>query len=239
MTYPQTYSNPPIVEAVVEFGFETRVSSEVAARLRERFSSEYSGVAQTQRRVALQPNISGSEITATATTLQEVHLLPSKDGKRVVGLAEHSLSVHVLAPYPGWTAFLSDVRAAFSTFGEIAGPVKLLSVGVRYIDRIVVPATTSLTELFTILPPRPNAMPDLLSAFHVVLQSQDTAKVRSVLALTSAESEDPNESVVLYDLNLLRSEPSESWETDLQHLHARQREIFEQSITEKTRELFK
>lgn len=237
--YPQTYQNPPIVEAVVEFGFETSTNPEVASLLQERFSREYSGQIRTQRRVVLQPAVSGSEITATATTLQEVCLLPSEDGKRVVGLAERSLSIHVLAPYPGWSTFLTSVRSAFSTHVEIAGPTKLASVGVRYIDRIAARAKASLSDLFTILPPRPVAMPELLSAFHVVLESRDDNNLHAVLALSSAQSDAPDESVVLYDLNLRLLDPSEDWENDLHRLHARQREIFEQSITHQTRELFK
>lgn len=236
----KSYPNPPIVEAVVEFRFTAgKWSPEIFTRLLEQVRTSYGGLPRIQRQVELHADLTGPELKTTGTAVPQGLLIPSEDGKRVFGLNGRILSVHVLAPYPGWERFLEQVRAAFSTYVAIVAPQGLECVGVRYIDRIATPASESLSKFFTILPSRPIAMPDVLSAFHIVLQSQDE-DTTAFLTLSSTESADPDRVVALYDLNLFRpvSGPLGAWEPHVDELHRRQRAIFEASITDLARDLF-
>jgi uncharacterized protein (TIGR04255 family) len=171
-------------------------------------------------------------------------LLATADGKAIVGVGEHLLSVHVLAPYPGWASFLPRVHEALSVYRELARPEGLALVGVRYIDQIVLPdgADTNLVEYFPCLPPRPESMPLLLDGFHVVTQARDPKdNFTAVLTMASVPSTD-HRFAVLYDLNVVRAferpAPLDEFQQHADFLHARQRRIFEDSITESTRRLF-
>jgi uncharacterized protein (TIGR04255 family) len=145
---------------------------------------------------------------------------------------------------PGWQLFLPRVREALSVYQELARPDGLLLVGVRYIDQIFLPgdAETNLLEYFPCLPPRPESMPGSLDAFHFVTQARDANdNYTAVLTMASVPSQD-HRFGVLYDLNVVRAfqkpVPLDDLEQHADFLHARQRRIFEDSITESTRRLF-
>ena len=141
-------------------------------------------------------------------------------------------------------SFFPRVREALSVYLELARPEGLALVGARYIDQIVLPegGDTNLVEYFPCLPPRPESMPLLLDGFHVVTQARDPKdNFTAVLTMASVPSTD-HRFAVLYDLNVVRAfERPASLDELQQHadfLHARQRRIFEDSITESTRRLF-
>lgn len=243
---PSTYNNPPIVEAVVELRFAPSApwTEHLLASLVEQFRKGYTGTPHRRNQFQLQAHVQG-EAVATASRLSFLQMmLPTADGKAIVGVGEHMLSVHVLAPYPGWASFLPRVREALSIYRDLARPDGLAQVGLRYIDRIVLPdgEGTNLVEYFPCLPPRPESMPSVLDGFHVVTQARDpTDNFTAVLTMASVPEAD-HRLVVLYDLNLVRTfeKPAALDELDLHanFLHARQRRIFEESITESTRRLF-
>jgi uncharacterized protein (TIGR04255 family) len=85
-------------------------------------------------------------------------------------------------------------------------------------------------------------MPGSLDGFHVVTQAHDTKDdFIAVLTLASVPSKDQR-LTMLYDLNVVRAFEKPAALDELQQhadfLHARQRRIFEDSITESTRRLF-
>jgi uncharacterized protein (TIGR04255 family) len=243
---PSAYNNPPIVEAAVELRFAPGApwTETILAGLVEQYKKEYSGPPQRRNQFQLQAQVQG-EAVATASRLSfHQMMLPTGDGKAIVGVGEHLLSVHVLAPYPGWTSFLPRVRDALSVYREIARPEGLALLGVRYIDQIVLPDgdDTNLVEYFPCLPPRPESMPSRLDGFHVVTQAHDPRdNFTAVLTMASVPSAD-HRLAVLYDLNVVRVFDKPTALDELQQhadfLHARQRRIFEDSITDSTRRLF-
>jgi uncharacterized protein (TIGR04255 family) len=243
---PRTYNNPPIVEAVVELRFAPGApwTEALLGALVEEFRKGYRGAPQRRNQFQLQAQVHG-EAVATASRLSfHQMMLPTADGKAIVGVGEHLLSVHVLAPYPGWASFLPRVRDALSVYRELARPEGLVLIGVRYIDQIVLPAggDTNLVEYFPCLPPRPESMPSPLDGFHVVTQAHDAKEnFTAVLTMASVPSTD-RQLAVLYDLNVVRVFEKPTALDELpQHadfLHARQRRIFEDSITDSTRRLF-
>jgi uncharacterized protein (TIGR04255 family) len=154
------------------------------------------------------------------------------------------LTVHVLAPYPGWASFLPRVQGALTVYRELARPEAVTLIGVRYINQIMLPegASTNLLEYFPCLPSRPDSMPGVLDGFHIVTQAHDAKDdFTAVLTMASVPSND-HQLAVLYDLNVVRTfEKPVSLDELPRHadfLHARQRRIFEDSITENTRRLF-
>jgi len=241
-----TYNNPPIVEAVVELRFAPGApwTEALLDALVGQFRKDYAGAPQRRNQIQLQAHVQG-EALATASRLSfHQMMLPTADGKAIVGVGEHLLSVHVLVPYPGWASFLLRVHKALSVYRELARPEGLALIGVRYIDQILLPdgGDTDLVEYFPCLPPRPESMPSMLDGFHVVTQAHDAKdNFTAVLTMASVPSTD-HRFAVLYDLNVVRVFERPAALDELQQhadfLHARQRRIFEDSITESTRRLF-
>jgi uncharacterized protein (TIGR04255 family) len=247
---PATYNNPPIVEAMVELRF---VPSEpwnerLFAAVVEHMRPSYPGQPARRTQVQVQAKVQGEAVEATEgrLSIQQV-MLPTLDSRAVVGIGENVLSVHVLAPYPGWGTFLPRVRDAVAAYQEVAHPIGISLLSLRYVDQILLPAGGGdLTDYFTCLPQRPEAMPQTLEGFHAVTQARDTVEnFTAVLTLASAPSPPGSLSrlAVLYDLNMVRAFAANpcavgDMSTHADFLHGRQRQIFEDSITSKTRELF-
>jgi uncharacterized protein (TIGR04255 family) len=243
---PSVYNKPPIVEAVVELRFApgSAWTEALLSSLVEQLRRAYPGAPQRRNQFQLQAHVQGDAVaTASRLSFHQV-MLPTADGKAIVGVGENLLSVHVLAPYPGWGSFLPRVREALAIYRELARPEGLLLVGVRYIDQIIVPdgADTNLVEYFPCLPPRPESMPGALDGFHVLTQAHEPKdNFTAVLTMASVPSQDAR-LAVLYDLNVVRTFERPAALDELQQhadfLHARQRRIFEDSITPSTRRLF-
>ena len=243
------YTHPPIVEAVVEFRFAggLALDDELLALLRTALSQDYPGKTRATNQIQARAQLGEAGIFTAAQSSVHKFLFPSADGLRLVGVGHQSLSLHVLKPYPGWPDFKARVEIALDVCREIVAPDAIVGLAVRYIDQVVLPADPDLilSEYFVGLPARPAAMPGGLASFHVVTQAVDPeTATTAVLTLASGQRTAEGSAVVLYDLNLIRDCSAspvgcKGWQQLLDELHTRQRDIFEQSITEKTRELFR
>lgn len=241
----RVYAKPPLVEAVVEFRFSggEAWSESTFILLNERFSVEYSGQPRVTGQLQLDATVDGKEVTTSAKHTPHAVLFCSADGAKAVGVGDNLLSIHALAPYPGWDRFLARVRAAFELYVGVVKPTGISRVAVRYIDRITLPEKAgALADYFVVMPPKPRSMFPFLSAFHIVLQTFDQDENIAMLTLSSSEPDDTGSTVVLYDLNLVRDfpeqEPLDRWEQHAEALHQRQKDIFEESITDQMRKLF-
>jgi uncharacterized protein (TIGR04255 family) len=165
----------------------------------------------------------------------------------MVGVGKRILTVHVLAPYPGWEEFRSRAQRAMNAFVAEVGPESIHSLGVRYIDRIGLPAglnpNVKFSDYFRGMPVKAESMPAVLVGFHLLVHSKDEPDgPTALLKLGSAPPKD-GRAVILYDLNLVREFPKglgvDSWLAEAEVLHTRQRDIFEESITDRTREIFR
>ncbi|NOY28383.1 MAG: TIGR04255 family protein [Oligoflexia bacterium] len=245
----ERYTHPPIVEAVVEFRFAggLMVDDELLKLLKAALSQDYPGDTRTTNQIQVQAQVGEAGISTAAQPSVQKVLFPSTDGLRLVGVGHQCLSLHVLQPYPGWPEFKARVETALDLYREIFAPDAIVGLAVRYIDQVVLPADPDLilAEYLVGLPDRPAAMPGGLASFHVVTQAvEPETATTAVLTLASGLRTADGGATVLYDLNLIRdcTEPPvafDSWQEPLDELHTRQRDIFEQSITEKTRELIR
>lgn len=237
------YPNPPIVEAVIEFRFDGAPGD--SERLIDALRSDYPGELRRKKLLRVRARLTGEDLTGHTEATEHLDLLPSADGRRLVGLGMGVLSVHVLSRYPGWECFVSAADQALSTYRAVAAPGALRAIGIRYIDQIALPLDPDLAigDYFPGLPTPPPSMPRRLAAMYMRTETTDPAEgILSLLTLGSAPPKEDGRPVVLYDLNLIQTFPSplplDSWRRPLEALHDRQREIFEESITDRTRALF-
>lgn len=245
----KTYTNPPIVEAMVEVHFTSGAPWSEASleRASAAVATRYPGARQRRNRLDIHAKVRGEDLSTEGAMIFHHALFASEDGRSLVGIGENRLTVHVLAPYPGWDRFFPKVTEALELYATAVRPDGVSLVGVRYIDQIGVPLTedVALDDFFTCLPFRPLAMPSSLDAFHYLTQVHDVKDdFSAVLTIASVPTPaDTPRPVVMYDLNLVRMFPAmpASIADVGRHaafLHDRQKAIFEDSITDKMRELF-
>jgi uncharacterized protein (TIGR04255 family) len=242
----RVYPRPPIVEAIIDMRLAMPVDAERLIRALETLP-QYTGPHEVHDLFQFSARVE-KEATSTSTTrTPHITFLRTKDGLRRIGCGIGILSVHVLAPYPGWESFREQALEAVERLPLDVRHPGLNSIAVRYVDRIGFPLSplAQYDEYLTLMPIKPAEMPSQLTGFHIATSSVDPVdSTAASLTLTSAPRDEQGRPNLIYDLILQRSgSPLCSLEADdwigiVDALHTRQRAIFEDSITEKMRELF-
>jgi uncharacterized protein (TIGR04255 family) len=244
------YPRPPITEAVIDLRFAGNVEAgQLIEALERALGDQVGGPRQVQDLVTLQATRNTDGLATEGQITHLLTLLSSADGLRLVGCGDGMLSVHVLAPYPGWAAFIEQATAGVHAVKPLVGAAPVHQIAVRYVDRIVLPATkgVSFQEYLTAFPGRPPSMPGEVLAFHHVTQSVDPAD-GTLASLVLASAPPPGAEgrpVAILDLTVwqqgeaLARLDNDAWLPFVEHLHHRQREVFEDCITDRLRESFR
>ncbi len=171
--------------------------------------------------------------------------LITENEKRIVGIGRDVLSVHMLRPYQdppdsdriGWDEFRPRINRALSAYWEVVQPQGVKRVGVRYINKLVVPreVTTAKEYLKCSLPEvdgLPSHLVNLMS--RVEYAYPDGVK----LALSQGKVEGG----FILDIDVIRESNDvlvrEDTDALIDNLRIREREVFEAVITDKARQLF-
>jgi uncharacterized protein (TIGR04255 family) len=250
MTEPtarKKYANPPIEEALVEFRFvpgqEWDLTFPGKFHQHAKIKDAYPGKPRMQKFVeaALQTTAGGPPNFAFREGVGRVQLL-SEDSKRLVTLGPDVLSINVLRPYDDWERFRPRIETALAAYVDVATPKAVARVGVRYINRIVLPgAGLDVSVYFHCSPPTGTGAPAQMVAFvsRVDYAYPDGAK----LLLTHATMDAPaGQAAFLLDLDVFR-EASEPFPIDtvmgiVDELHEREGTAFEAALTEAARKVF-
>lgn len=241
------YPKPPIVEAVIEFRLVAGHSRDaILAAVSPTLGPQYPGARLVKELIEFSATISPEGQGSTTRRVPHVTFLRSEDSRRQIGVGQALLSSHVLAPYPGWENFIEQTRDAVEALPVEVKEAGASALSVRYIDRIVMPTAEEVVgDYLTVMPSRPASMPEVLSGYHVVTTAIDPRdQTLAQLTVANAPPEADHRQVLIYDLLLQRAGTplctlvDTSWTTIVEELHQRQREIFEQSITDRARELF-
>jgi uncharacterized protein (TIGR04255 family) len=244
------YSNPPIEEAVCEFRFVPGPAWNltVPGLFYEKIRDAYPGEPQQQNLIATEVLAGQMPANPEFTVRQGVTklLFQSADNKRLVGVGNNVLSIHSLRPYEGWEDFRQRIDEAFQVYLEVAKPIGITRIALRYINRIAIPYNQEiqLRDYFTIYPQIPtDGVPSRMSAFltRTELIYEDTP-IKLVLTLSDAIAPAGQIALVL-DIEIFQDwveKPLSLQEalSNLYELKQREGQAFENLITERTRELF-
>jgi len=166
--YPRL-KDAPVAEAVVEI--RVRLSRPViqadfdafGSRLKDQFPKN-----QSIRFVAshLQFGIDEELKNDVSTGLIGVRL-DDQEGRWVVQAKSDGLAVSRLPPYESWDELVAKVRALWPIYVEVFEPSTVLRLGVRYINRVLLPDTekVDLDAVLTAGPKIPPALPQTLTQF--------------------------------------------------------------------------
>ncbi len=253
MSERQIYKNPPIEEALCEFRFQPSQDWDltIPGKLHLQLGTEYRGKPQEQKVVNFElnaqegqpPNISYGE------GLAKVQLL-TENGRRIVAIGRDVLSVHMLRPYQitehggpsGWDEFKPRIRQALDAYWEVAQPQGVNKVGIRYINRIVIPEdTVRVADYLLCALPIVAGLPGSLSNFMSRVEYQYGDGVTLVLSQGSIDAAS-NHVGFLLDLDVTQEIPETVDQPEAlaiaENLRERERIAFESVITDKARELF-
>jgi uncharacterized protein (TIGR04255 family) len=151
-----------------------------------------------------------------------------------------------LAPYPGWDVFFERFCRDWAAWKRTLGYRKITRIGVRYINRIDIPATAPIIEheeYLNIYPHMPTELQSLM-AYSVVAQLP-LPDIGCILTLnsSSAPSQLLGHAAFIVDQDIGKDDdPPQSDEEIyalLNQIRVKKNEVFEACITPRARELFK
>lgn len=238
------YPNPPIVEALIQLHFEAEISrDEMVGILGDALMSDYPGDRKQRNdiQIKLRGNPQSGAAEGTVETRNSIMFLTSKTGAHLLGCGDSLLSINVLTPYPGWDSFVGRAQKALDHIPSSIQEMGFKEISVRYIDRIELPlGKIDLSQYFTILPNLPSAFPPHIDGLQYASQGFDPTENTFVTVMFALRGGERLSAIL--DVDTRHVHPvaisNGDWLKVLENLHERQRDVFESSITQKTRELF-
>jgi uncharacterized protein (TIGR04255 family) len=240
----RVYRRPPIDDAVVEFLFRQAPEWDptIPGRLlvQAPIKQMYAGKPEQQqlmRADAPGPGLPGQLVAETRVKFSDV------TGTKILTVGADALSFSSLRPYEGWEQFSRRVADGLSAYEELVGPREVVRVGVRYINRIVIPhVSVELKDYFSLTLNTPDSFPPEMTGFMV--QSTQQYDDGSTLQVRHAPVNGPEGSCAfVMDLDVawnIKSQPVpiSAALPIAELLHSREGDAFEAVITDKTRALF-
>lgn len=243
------FPNPPITEAI----FDIRVSlpKDTTIELLATFQDEIKDSFPTRKdRRKLQggfqfhPNNPPKVLTPSDTV--DGYLFHSKDGKKIVQARLDGFSFNMLKPYSNWESFSEEANTLWQHFINIANPINVTRLALRYINRIELPLPFNDFKEYVVTIPEvgPN-IPVAVSDFFCKLVTTNVDK--NITAIITENIDTKKQTLeklpLIFDIDAFKQvnlKPTGSDVNDImEELRNFKNDIFLNSLTDKTKELFK
>jgi len=242
-------SSPPIVEAVVDIDCDMPPGLEIAALeapardlLRDRypkFRTQLVYEHQIKRQGTAPPEMS---VRHAVQALRFFH----DDEKQLVQVRLQGFSFNRLAPYSSLDDYSPEIERTWRLFVQLAGPVQVRLIRLRYINRILLPATAGRVDLDHYLRLGPK-LPDednlTLAGFlhqHTAVEVGTRNQVNIVLTAQPVENEKLPIILDIETFEPLHVEPNDwsSIRAKIQSLRNLKNMVFKKSLTRRCLKLF-
>lgn len=245
------YSKAPIIEAVIDLrvmpveGFEV----EQFDVLRELLQGDYPqfGFVETEQvEFRFEP-----EIKTEHNRRKNGILLSSEGSRRVLQARLDGFTFSQRAPYSTWEVFRDEARRLWNVYRSCYSMTGVTRIAHRAINQLDI-ASESGVDLDEYLHTAPRVTPEfpdgVMRGFFMQLQIwQPDLECFVLLNEALAPPPRPNTVSVILDFDLFRERFDDPWSSKqdeemwhfLERLHVRSNEMFEASITDKTKELLK
>jgi uncharacterized protein (TIGR04255 family) len=236
----------PITEALVDFkvalpdAFPTENLGSVGDRLKSDYPiREEQSTLQAQFRFGGRDAVGSAPVTARALGLQG-YFFRSADRLKVAQFRRDGFTFNRLAPYTRWEDIRAEAIRLWEVYREVANPERLERLGLRYINRLVVPPRGELATYLAVTPPMIPGLPTHLASFLMRLAAFDPEShyLGNVTLALEQDASDPSRSVILLDLEAYTGTGLGLSAAELlpilEVLHVMKNEIFFGCITEET-----
>lgn len=246
MVPERRYAKRPVIEALCEIYFaESAWDDTVPGAFYERVKNEFP---QKRQREIQEAEITLGPIEAKAG----IRRLPpwmqfvSDEKHRMIQIAKDLLVVNQLHPYPHFEEWEPEIYRALDIYRELTQPQRVARLGLRYINRVVIPGDRiHMEDYFTIYPNLPPSIGDAHGSFLVrveVPQVQQGDNVLITFGTAPQQQTQPHAQVFmldLYDIAQIEKPLAEvNLRYEIQRAHDNIITAFEGSITDRLREIF-
>jgi uncharacterized protein (TIGR04255 family) len=230
------------VEAIVEVSIGNPIAMTVVERLRDKLLESYPLPPQA----LITANVELRSDTASVVQQQvQGFKLTASDGAGLVTIGPRSIGTSRLAPYEGWESFIASARTNWDIWKRQVGWQKIVRIGVRYINRIDIPASAAVSIddylTFSIKGPALELPPMTSFAINEV---RPLGKDECQLILNAGLVPSPLVKTISFLLDLDISRDTDLPQNDealwafVERIREHKNFIFEGCITDRARELF-
>jgi uncharacterized protein (TIGR04255 family) len=242
--YPH-HPQAPITEAVLDIRVDLpeETTLEALAQLGSKWREEY-----PTRRDRLQLRgewTMGTEVSVRGKQSQLGYIYVSQDDLQVVQARLDGFTFSRLRPYINWEHFCSEARRLWRIYREGTAVKSITRIAVRYINRLDLPMVGEKIDLKDYLRTGPEISPELpqnLNGYFMQLRIPlDDVASEVIVTQTIVEPAQEDVASILLDIDLFRTADIPQDEEQLWHtfdqLRPVKNQVFEASITDRTREL--
>lgn len=236
------YSKSPVTEALIDIRVaplpENRLKK--LATLPRMLKREYP-VKRTRMEVSTEIS-AGPHLATSAQQRPTGTLFIGRDERQIAQFRLDGFTFSRLAPYPEWESVREEALRLWRAYRVLAPDARVTRVAVRYVNRLKLPLPVGdLGDYLTLRPELPSEVGGISGFFvHLEIPQPD---ISAMLIINEAIAEPPTEQrlAVLLDFDLFRDtalpgNDEAVWAT-LDGLHQRVDDVFEQSLTERAKEL--
>ena len=173
------------------------------------------------------------------------YLFQSSVEKKIVQARLDGFTFNKLKPYENWEVFSSEARELWDLYFQLTSPIKITRIALRYINKIEIPLPMKdFKEYILTIPEIAPKLPQGLSNFFMRLEIPHPAIETTALITQTMEAlTDDQRLPLIFDIDVFQNRTysdnkTEIWE-EFEKLRLVKNDIFFDSITEKTKELFK
>src|SRR5437763_1252782 len=197
------YRNPPVVEALCELFFEgSEWDDTVVGRFYDRVKEKFPKRRKVELQEAQFTFSDKGHTTAGIQSLPPQMQFLSEEGNSLLQLRRDLLVVNQLRPYPHFAVWEPNIYWALKMYWEMTKPKGIRRIGLRYINRIVIPeAPVRMEDYFNIYPQLPKQMGDIHGSFMIRVELPCAQKGHAVVVtFASAPPDQPGQIAHLLDL---------------------------------------
>ena len=255
MTESPHYANAPITEAIIDLKIVESwgLSIDDLAKIRDLVMDQYPN--QEHEHVysgQVYVESVGEPIQTDATYQVTGFRFTSRDKRQVFYARLDGFTLTVGAPYDRWETFRDEARRLWNIYRSVAKPEGVTRIEVRYINQLDIaayasdPTNLELEDFVNVYPEAPNEW--TFNNFFMQLQvPQENPDCWLVVNEAPVWPPDQDAAMLQLDFDLFWERFEEPWQADddtevwgfLEQLHVRKNELFEASITKKTRRFIK
>lgn len=244
------FPNAPITEALLDIrvGFSRETILEDLEKFNDhKIIKEYFPVKKKREsfKGGIRVSPEGKLSTLPTSGGPDGYLFQSPIEKKIVQARIDGYTFNKLKPYESWDTFRSEARKLWDIYSQVTNPVRISRIALRYINRIEIPLPfKDFKEYILTAPEIAPKLPQVLNHFFMRLEIPNPDI--HAIALITQTMENPTESQrlpLILDIDVFSkigfvNSDEEMW-NEFEKLRKFKNDVFFNSITEKTKELFK
>jgi len=236
------YPNAPIREAVfdIQVSNTERMSQVEIENLHTLFSSKYPKKRVLNRFFGKLEMKDGNGISNNTNSEFRGLIFSNNSNNRQVQFRIDGFTLNFLSPYNNWEELFSEAKKLWEIYNSGLNPIKINRIALRFINKIDIPLPfISFQEYITNMPPIPKSLPQFYKNFF--MQIEVPCEYEKYTAIITETIETPTKEIIpfILDIDVFKEIHNDFNIDDFKYLRLIKNSIFEDFITDKTRNLFK